>query len=178
MFGLLSALVFIQFYIFPLSQISRNVLLGINSPYTSQSMIARAKGIYLPPNAEKPMFEAVEYIKTHTNKGEKIFVGNNNHDAIGMNNILFYFLAERGCGTRYHELAPGIATLESTQKTIINELLSNNVRYVVIEKDIQLTDTSGKGSKYLDNYLRSNYCPVMSNGQYTVLFPNNPGSNN
>jgi hypothetical protein len=164
----------LKFYDFPLSQISRNVLMGINAPYTVPSRFARSKGILVTPGMEDSMGQAVEYIQKNTASEEKIFVGNNNHDTIGINNILFYFLAERGCGTRYHELPQGIATTEAGQKEIATDIVKNRVRRIVIEKHLQSGDQKENGSVYLDNFIRNNYKPELINENYMVLYSSNP----
>jgi len=164
----------VKFYNFPLSQISSNILFGINTPYTVPSVFPRAKGILLSAGTEDSMSQAIVYIQQHTSPVEKIFVGNNNHDAIVINNILFYFLAERNCGTRYHELAPGVATTETGQKSIVSDIKNNSVRYIIIQKDLRLSDNTGKGSKYFDNFIRKNYETVLANEQFVVLFNKDP----
>ena len=78
--------------------------------------------------------QAVEYIRSHTDPDEPIYVGNLRHDRIVVNDLAFYFLADRRCPTRYCELHPGVATTLPVQREIVQDLVSRNVRWVVIAR--------------------------------------------
>lgn len=170
-----TAVILFQFCRFPLSKISPHVLLGINHPYTAPSAIPRSRGIYLTTGSEDSTRKTVEYIKARTSPTEKIFVGNARHDSMGMNNILFYFLSERQCATRYQELHTGVATIEPVQKEIAEELASKHIRYIVIDR-FMMDDgpDAAAGSKYLDIWIHSRYKKVFSSGQFDVLYCADP----
>jgi hypothetical protein len=76
--------------------------------------------VLLPVHAAKSYRGVVDYIQTHTDPGEPIFV----FPVVPM----FYFLADRPNPTRYNHLQPGVAD-EAAQLRIIDELAP--VRFVV-----------------------------------------------
>src|SRR5690606_4985608 len=89
------------------------------SPFGCYSTLERASCVAIGTDQEK----AVEYISANTDS-EPIFVGNVRHDLISINDIGFYFLADRASATRYHELYPGVATTHSVQVSIIDDIKS------------------------------------------------------
>jgi hypothetical protein len=116
---------------------------------------------------------AILYVRDHTAPGEKIFVPNSRQDQLFVNDILFYFLAERPCGTRYHDLTPGVATSQPVQEAIVSDLQRNDVQTIVVcskWESVREPNESGKSSgvTVLDSYLTTHYKPVARFGNYVV----------
>lgn len=131
--------------------------------------LPRGLGIETHPNEE----EAIRYVRDHTAEGERIFVANYRHDKLVVNDILFYFLAERPCGTRYHDLTPGVVTTLEVQREIISELEKNHVRTVAVcsvwEKVRQPNESArSTGVLALDEYLKSKFDPVAEFPGYFI----------
>jgi hypothetical protein len=141
-------------------------------PCRTSRIIPRAGGLCIDPDEQR----AVCFIQSHTSKHERIFVGNARHDQIFTNDILFYFLADRGSATKYHELHPGLATTLPVQAQIVDDLIRNHVRYVVLWSGVGSTreepNESGRSSgvNLLDRFLRTHYRRVETYGLYAVLF--------
>jgi hypothetical protein len=138
-------------------------------PFECYSYLKRASCVYVGRDEE----QAVEYIKTHTKKGEPIFVGNRRHDLIFINDIGFYFLANRPSATSYQHLHPGVATTLPVQKVIANDIESKNVTWIVLvnvgKPNEPNASNVSSGVYYLDDYIRSRYAPVVEFGSYQIL---------
>jgi hypothetical protein len=67
---------------------------------------------------------------------------------------------------------PGLITTEPIQKKIIEDLIRNKVRYIVLtdgHAENYPDDESSENSKLLDIFIESNYNEVQSFGDYTIL---------
>jgi len=118
--------------------------------------------------------QAVEFVREHTRPGERIFVGNIRHDRVFVNDISFYFLADRHSATKYYDLIPGLATTVEIQHEIIQDLKSHDVVYVVLsdqfENNLEPNQSSrSSGVTLLDDFIRAHYKPVEQFGHYTIL---------
>ncbi len=135
-----------------------------------QATSGRAGYAYLNPQLKM----IIQLIKNNTAEDEKIYVGVQNHDQFLLNDPLIYFLSERGYGTRYHELHPGITTTAEVQQQIIQELQQHRVRMVILaQRSSQEPNASRRdnGVNLLDNYLHSRYRMVRELGEYQIWWP-------
>ena len=148
-----------------------NAVLGTMDDYPwekCRSQLARASCVPTNGNEEK----AVRYIQVHTQENEPIFVGNQRHDILFVNDVGFYYLAARPSATRYSELHPGVANTLPIQQEIAGELEAKQVKYLVLV-DIWLSTEPNGSSKstgvvFLDSYIRKNYTRVAGFGEYQV----------
>ncbi|MBI5675446.1 MAG: glycosyltransferase family 39 protein [Nitrospirae bacterium] len=118
--------------------------------------IERAKYTLITPERKK----TISYIKNNTAKDEYIYVGVKNHDQFVFNDAIIYFLAERNCATKYHELNPGINTTLAIQKEMVDELKDKSVRLIVlVPRSRHEPNQSGidTGANLIDNYISMNY---------------------
>lgn len=124
--------------------------------------LERARGIYGYPHFVhyEPVIEALQQ---RTDPDEPVFVGNIFHDRIFVNDVMFYFLADRPIPTKYHELHPGLADTRPIQEEIIEELEAAEVEHVVLwyapehfhhEPNASMQST---GVFLLSRFLRTNY---------------------
>lgn len=139
-------------------------------PFSCHSTLPRAGCAAVSPDQEA----AVLLIQDLTSDEERLFVGNSQHDQIFVNDMIFYFLANRPAGTRYHHLYPGLATTLPVQKTIAAELADQSVNYIVLYSRFAAwrePNQSGQSSgvTYLDDFIRANYDSIYQNGFYEVL---------
>jgi hypothetical protein len=129
--------------------------------------IKRAKYAFIAQDIK----DAVSFIQRNTTIDEYIYVGVKNHDNLVMNDPIFYFLAERNCATKYHELSPGHVTTSKIQNEMVNELKNTNTSLVVLaprysnEPNISATDTK---IDILDNYISSNFKLRKTFGIYEI----------
>lgn len=150
------------------------VFFSSSKPGLVPSQLNRAKGIYVFENQEYFLSTAIKFVQANTKPDELIFVGNSRHDRIFVNDIMFYFLSERHSATKYHELHPGLATTKEVQLEIVDELKRNNVKFIVLwsgaENVAEPNESSlSSGITILDDYIRTNYAPVMYFGPYKIL---------
>lgn len=117
---------------------------------------------------------AIRFIQEHVPEDQKIFVGNGRHDKVSINDAMFYFLAERRSATMFDCMAPGQVTTAKVQNSIIKELIHNRVQYVVLvtkwDKNADEPNKSAESTKVklLDNFILSEYSPIMKRGGYTI----------
>lgn len=146
----------------------------IAEDYVSIEKISRAERHKVPIEYKVMLENAIVFIQKNTKRHGRIFVCNDRHDLGARNDVLFYFLAERLPGTKYHELHPGLTTKAEYQKAIINDLQSNNVEYIV--RVYELNDIAepnlssvSSGVRILDEYIDKHYGRVRRFGIYEIL---------
>ena len=127
----------------------------------------RGAHILVPPS-RVPLRDAVRYVRAVVPPDERLFVGNTHHDSLVLNDVMFYFLASRRSATRYHELAPGVATTAEAQALIVQELARYRVRHVVLREDPGYVPARAGGTRVLDDFLREKFEPVEAFGNYHV----------
>lgn len=138
------------------------------SPLGCYSQIEKASCVYIDKNQE----DAIDYIKAHTNENESIFVGNQRHDTILINDIGFYFLSARQSSTKYSELHPGVATTLPVQKSIVQSIELRSVKWIVLVQVPESTEPNASAISshvtYLDEFILSNYSLVKEFGNYQI----------
>lgn len=110
-------------------------------------------------------------VAERTRSGEAIFVGNERHDRILVNDVLLYFLADRPSITRYYNLHPGLATRADVQEEIVAALDRENVRVVVLWRAPLWDEPNASarpGAETLDAALRVRFEPRETRGRYTL----------
>ncbi len=142
---------------------------GTYGALTLNHNLERARGAGVYPNQA----EAVRFVQGISFPWERIFVGNDRHDSIYTNDIMFYFLSGLPSVTKYHELFPGLATSLAVQTEIVGELKKNNVRHIVRLspfphfKNREVTNEPVPVS-VLDDFITQNYQPVQRFGLWSV----------
>jgi len=167
--GLAALLVILLFPTYVLHYVLAYQQTAHNDPRHTYSMLARSGGVPVQPGEEA----AVTYIQQHTKPGDPIFVGNTHHDRIVVNDMGFYFLADRRSPAIYQELHPGVATTLPVQQEIVARLQQANVQYIVEvtvwePREPNLSAVSS-GVTYLDDWIRQHYTPCFEAGSYRVL---------
>jgi hypothetical protein len=149
---------------------ARSLLFSVNnfSPFGCYSHIDRASCVYINKDQE----HAVNFIRTHTQNGESIFVGNRRHDLIFVADVGFYFLSDRPSATKYHDLFPGVATTRSVQEEIVHDIRSRDVNWIVLVEMPESGEPNGSaistGVYFLDDYIHSAYTPTVKFGDYEI----------
>jgi len=116
---------------------------------------------------------AIDWIRRHTEPGTLLFVGTGRHDKIFINDMLFYFLADRLPATKWAQFDPGLQTTAAVQRDMIRELSTKNVPYVVVETDYDNrrepnASALSSGVRELDAFLRAHYVPAEEFGPIIV----------
>lgn len=115
--------------------------------------------------------QVVSFLNAH-HKGERIYVGAENHDRMVVNAPAIYFLADVKCGTKYYSQDPGIVTTEKVQMEIINELLNNDIRVIVLSKSYweePNRSSQDLGINKLDQFIQSNFSLALENRSFDIL---------
>lgn len=148
-----------------------NAVLGMMNDYPwekCRSSLPRASCVGTSENEAN----AVRYIQAYTKANEPIFVGNQRHDIVSMNDAGFYYLAARPSATRYSELHPGVANTLPVQQEIANELDTKKVNMLVLVNIGLSNEPNGSakstGVKYLDDYIREHYFLLAEFGEYQI----------
>jgi len=122
-------------------------------------------------NMSQDLQDLVLFIQSRTTDNEAIYVGVKNHDRFITNSVIVYFLANRKCATKYHELHPGVATTSNVQKEIIGELKDPSVKLVILRLGFQEEQNDSRiDSKVdlLDSYILTNFEMIRTFGSYEV----------
>jgi hypothetical protein len=131
--------------------------------------LPRARGVYC---GNRTYENAVKYIRQKVPRDERIFVGNSRHDRLFMNDMAFYFLADRHSATKYHDLHPGIATTMDIQKRIISDIDAHGVEYIVLREwdlpDEPNESAISSGVTALDDFIREKFVPDQVFGAYSI----------
>jgi hypothetical protein len=131
----------------------------------------RVSGLFLVDEDE---FEAADYIRTHNKNRFPVFVGAGRHDKIFVNDVFFYFLAERDPATKWYDFNPGLQTTAPIQAQIIADLIANKSEYIILTgkfdnvEEPNLSSVSS-GVNMLDNYFERKCASIWSHGTYSVL---------
>ncbi len=117
---------------------------------------------------------AVRYVQANTTISDAIFVGLPQHERIFVNNVGFYFVADRRPATKWYHFDPGLQTSEPIQKLMIGDLLRSQPKYVVLDAEWEGArepneSAKSSGVRLLDEFIDDNYRRVATFGSLTVL---------
>ena len=155
-------------FLIPVIQIS-----NYDPVFDCYSRIDKANCIRINQDQE----HAINFIRANTHENEKIFVGNQRHDLIYVNDIGFYFLSDLRSVTAFSDLFPGIATTLAIQEEISQEIEIEQINWIVIvnippSSEPNLSSESS-GITYLDDYIKTNFFEIKEFGNYKILRKNN-----
>jgi hypothetical protein len=128
-----------------------------------------------PPAAqlEPDQRAALTWIEANVPDGTAIYVGNDQHHRVFVNDASFYALANRPSATRYTELEPGFTTQAAIQREMIAELERAQLPCVVLRSttgDPVEANAAGRedGAKLLDDYIHERFAPKIEFGGYAI----------
>jgi hypothetical protein len=137
-------------------------------PTGCYSELEKAACVVVAPDQQ----QAAQYIQANSAPGDRIYSGNTRHDSVFVNDVGFYYLADRLPGTRYHELHPGSATTLAVQEEIAQNLTDHQVEWAVLAdiwQSNEPNDSRLSSSVYfLDQYLSAGYQPANQYGMYQI----------
>jgi hypothetical protein len=142
--------------------------IGFRPPWRCYSHLGRAACTAIESDEER----AIDYILARTRKDEYIFVGSQRHDLVFINDVIFYFLADRPIPVAYDEMDPGQVTTAPVQEAIVDDLRSKEVRIVVlvewpIPSEPNCSSLSS-GVRILDDFIHGAYDRVVRFRRYEI----------
>jgi hypothetical protein len=125
-------------------------------------------------SVDDDMKAAMLYVQSVTAPKTPIYVGLGRHDKILINDVAFYFLADRPSITRWFQMDPGVATTEQIQREIVADLQAARPPYIVLESqwdNLKEPNASAvsSGVTLLDDFIRGRFVPVARFGPISVL---------
>ena len=125
---------------------------------------------FLPDNDH---IRAIEFIESHTQPGQKLFVGQTRHDIMFANDNFTYFATQRLPATRWSHFDPFLQNTYSVQTQMIAELDANTPPYIVLDSEFdgihEHNDSSkSTGVTALDEYIHSKYRRVQTYGEMSI----------
>jgi hypothetical protein len=115
----------------------------------------------------------VEFIRSHTDRKERIFIGLTQHEQLVLNEASLYFLADRLAGVRWAQFEPNLVTGRPVQEEMIASMERYHVRVVVLSARFDDAHESRPPvvppSPLLDNYIREHFTEAEHHGVYTIL---------
>jgi hypothetical protein len=122
---------------------------------------------------DQPQLDAIRYVRSHTQPGDRIFVTAGRHDKLFANDIAFYFLADRPPATKWYQMDPGLQTTVPIQLAVIADLARACPRYVIRETQwdgmVEANASAvSSGVHLLDTYLRAHFTPVELFGPVSI----------
>jgi hypothetical protein len=121
---------------------------------------AATRGLCFLPEDDR--IQTIEFIDSHTQPDQKLFVGVTRHDKILANDNLIYFASQRLPATRWSHFDPDLQSRYDIQTQMIHELEVNTPPFIVLDSEFDLihepNDSSiSTGVTLLDEYIRRNY---------------------
>jgi hypothetical protein len=125
---------------------------------------------FLPDNDH---IQAIEFIASHTQSGQKLFVGQPRHDIVFANDNFTYFATQRLPATRWSHFDPFLQNTYPVQMQMIAELDANTPPYVVLDSEFDQVHEQNDSSKStgvtaLDDYIHSKYQRVQTFGEMAI----------
>jgi hypothetical protein len=141
----------------------------MNAQEFSSPSVPRAGFVKIAGDQE----QALKFIRENYTDEKYLFVGLNIHDQLVVNDVMFYFLADKHSASRYHVFNPGFINQSGPQTEIVEELQKRKIRLIVLV-DLPRSKEPNKsavssGVTTLDNFIRDNYRLCTKFGRYSVL---------
>jgi hypothetical protein len=123
-------------------------------------------------SAEWDQSGTLAFIRQNSQPGEGIFVGNEQHQRAGANDLSLYYLSDRPGVTRYLQFDSNIITRLDVQQQIVDDLETKRVRIAVLlrgEDNVGPNERRIIGARWLDDYLKTNFETVGGDNHYLWL---------
>ena len=123
---------------------------------------------------DQALIQASAIVSSRTSPDEPIFVGEITNENVVVNPLVVYFLADRRAGVLDTMYNPGITTTADTQALMVEQLASNHVRYLILDREFAgcfepSNGSGGTGSTILDQAIARNYVVVADYGSVVVM---------
>jgi hypothetical protein len=129
------------------------------------------KGICFLPDDDR--IQTIEFIRSHTQPTDKLFMGVPHHDRIYGNDNITYFATERLPVTKWSDFDPILQNQLPIQKEMVQEFDANPPPYIVLDAEFEQNNEPNESSKssgvtLLDDYLHSHYTLVETHGMLSI----------
>jgi hypothetical protein len=129
------------------------------------------KGICFFPDNDH--IQTIEFIRSHTLPGQRLFVGLTRHDIVFANDNLIYFATQRLPATKWSQFDPDLVNRYDIQTQIIHDLELNAPPYIVLDSEYDSAREPNESSKssgvtLLDDYIRNRYQRVETFGELFI----------
>jgi hypothetical protein len=129
------------------------------------------EGYCFLPEADR--IHAIEFIRTHTQRGQTLYVGVSHHDRIVANDNVVYFATQRLPATHWSHFDPDLQNRNDIQTQMIHELERSKPPYIVLDSEFDLVrepndSAKSSGVTLLDDYIHNNYQPSDTFGTMAI----------
>ncbi len=117
--------------------------------------------------------ETIEFIESHTNSDQKLFVGLSKHDRTFANDNLIYFATQRLPATKWSHFDPGLQSSYPVQADMVAELKAASPPYIVLDSEYdsiheQNESSISTGVTLLDDFIHSRYRQVLTFDEMSI----------
>jgi hypothetical protein len=125
---------------------------------------------FLPENQS---IRTIEFISSHTNPDQRLYVGLIRHDRIFGNDNIIYFATQRLPATKWSELDPDLESRYDIQTQMVHEFQMSSPPYIVLDSEFMMiqepNDSSrSSGVTLLDEYIHNTYTQIETFGQMSI----------
>jgi 4-amino-4-deoxy-L-arabinose transferase-like glycosyltransferase len=129
------------------------------------------KGICFLPDDDR--IQTIEFIRSHTQPSDKLFMGVPHHDRIYANDNITYFATERLPVTKWSHFDPILQNQLPVQEEMVQEFEANPPPYIVLDAEFEQNSEPNESSRssgvtLLDDYLHSHYTLVETHGMLSI----------
>jgi hypothetical protein len=122
---------------------------------------------------EDDRVHAIEFISSHTQPGQSLYVGVSHHDRIFANDNIIYFATQRIPATRWSHFDPDLQNRYDIQTQMVDELERNPPPYIVLDSEFESSrepndSSKSSGVSLLDRYIHDKYQPSETFGTMSV----------
>lgn len=120
------------------------------------------------------LIAGIRTLQANTTRDEPVFVGLTSNRITLVNDMLIYYLADRGNGVRVAMFNPGVTNTDPVQSGMARDLATSRTEVMVLndrwaERSEPSNASSVPGSSVLDDYIADHYRVVCDYGSIRVL---------
>lgn len=117
--------------------------------------------------------ETIEYLDSHMQPGQTLFVGLSHHDKVFANDNIIYFATQHLPATHWSHFDPGLQNSSAIQSRMIQEFELRRPPYMVLDSQWNTMNEPNASSKstgvyMLDDYIHSHYRKIESYDEMTI----------
>jgi hypothetical protein len=129
------------------------------------------KGLCFLPDDDH--IRTIEFIESHTQPGQRLFVGQPRHDIIFANDNLTYFATQHLPATKWSHFDPLLQNSYPVQEQMIAEFDANTPPYIVLDSEFDKVhehndSSTSSGVTALDEYIHNRYQRVQTFGELSI----------
>ena len=112
--------------------------------------------------SDEGRLRTIEFIDSHTQPSQRLFVGVTRHDKIFANDNIIYFTSQRLPATKWSHFDPDLQNSYPIQLEMVHELDETSPPYIVLDSEFDSIHEANDSSKstgvtLLDDYIHSRY---------------------